>query len=1186
DVDADHSPYAYQVVEDQDMAEGFIPDPNAYPVTITVAPNADGLLTVTIDPPLGGIVLTNTYNPAAVDANFSAEKLGVGKPLEDSQFTFGLYDGDTPVSIGTNAADGTVTFQPITYAETGSHQYTMREISGGGDGWTTDSAEYAVVVNITDDGSGALSAEVVYPDGFPSFTNTYAAESISVVLSATKAAVGRALSGGEFSFGVYEGDTLITSATNAADGTIIFPEIVYAGAGTHNYTIREITQSGNGWTTDAAEYPATVTITDDGEGNLSADVAYPGGTPAFTNTYALSPANVTLSATKLAFGKALTADAFTFGVYDNAGNLKASAMNAADGTISYPPITFNAPGTYYYYLQEITPSGNGWTTDTRKDPVVITVTDNGAGALVANVLYPFGAASFRNQYGASPAIVIPTATKTASGAALPAGRFTFGLYNHQTGALVDTASNTGSGNITFKNLSFSAPGTYTYQVKEITPSTGGWTSDATVFTAVITVTDDGSGQLQSSIAFSPAAPSFHNSYDPSDTTEDIYGYKVLNNWDGEEVAFDFALTELDGTVVATAQNSQGVIHFTTAALTSPGTYNYIMKETSESGDGWTTDAATFPVTVTVLDGGQGKLLTTVDYPDGTPTFINSYQTTPASLELTATKAAIGKALAGNDFIFGLFDENGDIQASAYNDADGNIAFPAVTFDQAGTFTYTVRELSPDKEGWVTDKNTYPVTIEVVDNGDGTFSIGTVRYVRGMPTFTNTYTCTPATATLYAAKYATGKAMAGNDFDFVVEDAAGNVKAVAKNDSHGSVSFPAIVFDQPGVYNYTVLESTAPGNGWNTDTTLIPVTITVTDNGQGALDAAIAYPDGVPHFYNAYSENTVRFQSNGGTPVPNQQVPFGNPAQRPSDPTRDGYSFCGWFADAELTIPYDFSQAVTAPITLYACWTQIRDTYSVAFDSNGGSPVDTQFVLEGETADRPDDPTRTGYTFGGWYSDAGLTMPYDFSRPVTGDMTLYARWIGANHTVIFDSNGGSAIPPQQVRDGQPIQQPADPTRPGYNFCGWFADAALTIPYDFSQPVYGDVTLYACWSRRAYSVPTGRKVLQGAQMTAGQFAFRLTDENGVTIGMATNDAAGNIRFDSGAFAPGTHVYTLQEVVQSAALYFQYDLRPRQITVTVSRSGDVTLMPMPTFVNRYVGWNVDGGRNKLWTGGDCCR
>ncbi|MDR0898688.1 MAG: InlB B-repeat-containing protein [Oscillospiraceae bacterium] len=1186
-VDFDHSPYAYQVAEDQDMVDGFIPDPNAYPVSITVAPNADNVLTVTIDPQQDGIVLTNTYDPAAVDANFSAEKVAVNKPLEDSQFTFGLYDGDTPVSIGTNATDGTVTFQTITYAEPGDHVYTMREISTGGDGWTTDDTGYTVVVSITDDGSGTLVADVQYPDGSPpTFTNTYAAQSISVVLSGTKAAVGRALSGGEFSFGVYEGDALITSATNAADGTITFPAISYSAAGTHNYTIREITQSGNGWTTDSAEFPATVTITDDGEGNLSADVAYPGGTPGFTNTYALSPASVNLSATKLAFGKALTADAFTFGVYDNAGNLKASTMNAADGTINYPAIPFDAPGTYYYYLQEITPSGNGWTTDTRKDPVVITVTDNGAGALVANVLYPFGAASFRNQYGASPAIVVPTATKTASGAALPAGRFTFGLYNHDTGALVDTATNTGSGGITFKNLSFAAPGTYTYQVKEITPATGGWTTDKTVYTAVITVTDNGSGQLQSSIAFSPAAPSFHNSYDPSDTTEDIYGYKVLNNWDGEEVAFDFALTTPDGTVIDTAQSSEGVIHFTTSALTSPGTYNYIMKETSESGNGWTTDAATFPITVTVQDGGQGKLLTSVDYPDGTPTFINTYQTTPAALSLTGTKAAIGKALSGNDFIFGVYDENGDIQASAYNDANGNIAFPAITFDRAGTFTYTVRELSPDKEGWVTDKNTYPVTIEVIDNGDGTFSISTVRYVRGMPTFTNTYTCTPAIANLYAAKYATGKAMAGGEFDFAVEDAEGNPKAEAKNDAHGSVSFPAIVFDQPGIYAYTVLESTPPGHGWNTDTTLIPVTITVTDNGQGALDAAIGYPDGVPHFYNAYSENVVRFAANGGSATPNQNVPFGDPAQQPNDPTRDGYSFCGWFADAGLTIPYDFSQPVTAPITLYACWTDARETHTVAFDSQGGSPVASQSVKDGDAAQRPADPTRAGYTFGGWYSDAALTIPYDFSQPVMGDMTLYARWIAEEHTVIFDSNGGSAIPSQQVQDGQPIQRPADPARSGYSFCGWFADSGLTIPYDFSQAVHGDVTLYACWSRRAHAVPTARKVMQGAQLTAGQFAFRLTDENGAVVGTATNDAAGNIAFDSGAFALGTHVYTLEEVVQSAALYMLYDLRPRRITVTVSPSGDVTLAPMPTFVNRYVGWNVNGNGNRLWTGAQCDR
>jgi uncharacterized repeat protein (TIGR02543 family)/pilin isopeptide linkage protein len=303
-----------------------------------------------------------------------------------------------------------------------------------------------------------------------------------------------------------------------------------------------------------------------------------------------------------------------------------------------------------------------------------------------------------------------------------------------------------------------------------------------------------------------------------------------------------------------------------------------------------------------------------------------------------------------------------------------------------------------------------------------------------------------------------------------------------------------------VYAYTILETTPPGHGWMTDTTLITVTITVTDSGQGALNAAISYPDGVPHFYNSYAEHTVHFAPNGGSTVPDQQVPYGDPAQKPADPTRTGYRFAGWFADAALTIPYDFSQ------------------------------------------------------------------------PVTGDRILYAAWTSTGHEVVFDSGGGSAVPSQFVEDGEPAQRPADPTREGYSFCGWFADAALTIPYDFSLPVTADVTLYACWQQLPQKVLAAHKVLQGAQLAEGQFHFTLCDRFGNRVGTTTNDAEGNIYFDNQVFEAGRHVYFLCETLQDCLPgCYQYDLRSRRIAVTADGSGGVTVENPPTFTNRYVGGNI---------------
>ncbi|MDR0896817.1 MAG: InlB B-repeat-containing protein [Oscillospiraceae bacterium] len=1089
--------YQYTYRELTTSGDGWTVSTGTPTMSINVAIDGENYLVATADPVTGPSFI-NVYSPEDAEAVFTAHKYAIGQALVGSDFTFTVYNQqDIPVATATNDISGSITFPAVAFGQTGTYYYEIGESSPSFGPWTTDSARYPAVIQVTDDGSGQLAADVSYPYGTPVFFNRYEQPHTNATIIAQKMATGKALVGGDFQFGLFSGASLVAMTSNNAGGAVQVG-MGYNEPGVYQYTLRETTTSGNGWTTDASQYPVTVTVSTDVKGNLQAMVSYPSGIPSFINRYSSSPISVDLSATKFAIGKELPRKEFTFGLYDNSGTLQTTATNLDGGAISFAPLTFNAPGVYYYYMREISESGNGWTTDSRQIPVVITVTDNGMGSLVASVDHPFGVAAFSNTYATSPAVVTPVATKTASGAALPAERFTFGLYNFDTEALVDTATNTGDGRVTFGDLTFESPGVYTYQVREITPPGGGWTHDATVYTATVTVSDDGAGQLVSNIEFSPSEPSFHNTYDPEDTSEDIYGYKVLNNWSGEEVAFDFALTTPDGTPVATTQNSDGVIHFTTDMLSEPGTYHYIMKETSQGGNGWTTDPAEFPVTVTVTDVGLGVLHTAVEYPGGTPTFVNHYAATPASLDLTGTKLAVGKELTGNDFIFGVYDEEGNIRATAYNDAEGNIVFPAITFDRAGLYTYTVRELSTDQDGWITDKNEYPVTIEVVDNGDGTFSISTLRYVRGTPTFTNVYGVAPVTANLYAAKNATGKALVGNDFAFAVQNAQGTVVATAANNAQGSVSFPLLSFSEPGVYRFTLLETTPAGDGWKTDANQVPVVVTVTDNGQGALNAAVSYPEGVPIFNNEYSENTVHFEANGGTHTADQLVLYGNRLQRPDDPARLGYSFCGWFADPELTIPYDFNQPVIGPLTLYACWNPIE------------------------------------------------------------------------YEVFFDSNGGSEVPPQYVQYGGAAQRPADPYRVGYTFCGWFADPALTIPYDFSQPVTEPMTLYACWTWVAHPIAIARKALVGAQLSARQFTFALYDSAGREVATATNDSQGNIAFSSRIFAEGTHVYTLREVGTRPTPFYQYDTRPRQITITASPNGEITASPMPTFVNRFVGWN----------------
>jgi len=215
-----------------------------------------------------------------------------------------------------------------------------------------------------------------------------------------------------------------------------------------------------------------------------------------------------------------------------------------------------------------------------------------------------------------------------------------------------------------------------------------------------------------------------------------------------------------------------------------------------------------------------------------------------------------------------------------------------------------------------------------------------------------------------------------------------------------------------------------------------------------------FVNGVPVGLTHYS---VTFNSNGGSAVTDQIIANGSKATRPGNPTRDGYIFDNWYSDSELTEVYNFSAIVTSSITLYAKWI---DVYTVNFNSNGGSTVPAQDIVSGNTATRPLNPTRSGYVLDNWYSDSELTAVYNFSTPVTSGIMLYAKWLEAC-TVIFNSNGGSAVTDQIIGNGSTVTRPGNPTRNGYVLEGWYNDSGLTTVYNFSTSVTFNITLYAKW-----------------------------------------------------------------------------------------------------------------------------
>lgn len=213
-------------------------------------------------------------------------------------------------------------------------------------------------------------------------------------------------------------------------------------------------------------------------------------------------------------------------------------------------------------------------------------------------------------------------------------------------------------------------------------------------------------------------------------------------------------------------------------------------------------------------------------------------------------------------------------------------------------------------------------------------------------------------------------------------------------------------------------------------------------------------------YDTVAEVTVAFRDPSGTDLPSVTLDQGDTVTKPTDPTRDGHTFTGWYTDDGTTTPYDFGEPVETDLTLYAGWR--ANSYTVAFNNQGGSTVPSETVTHGDLATEPAAPTRAGSTFTGWYTDPAATNLYDFATPVTTDLALYAGWRATPSGVTFDSQGGSAVRPQKVTYGGPATEPAAPTRAGYTFTGWYTDPAATTSYDFATPVTGRLTLYAGWT----------------------------------------------------------------------------------------------------------------------------
>ena len=888
--------FTYTVTESGEVAGVTNDAKPSRTVSFTVTDDGKGKLSVTRNSDGdAAFTFTNTYNVKPVESRvtdqITATKVLTGRELglKAGEFSFELVKGEGKdakvVAKGTNAADGKITMNPIEYTEPGTHTYTLREAKGGttSKGITYSDAKYTIETIITDNGDGTLSAKHELKDAKTAeFTNTYSVTPLDADLDfgLSKAIDGREWTDGdEFSFTIAAPDgaplpnpaTVTVSTRDAEDGiaAIKFGKIRYTAAGTYKYEIRENAGSTVGMTYDAHVATAEVTVTEDGDGTLTANVTKKEN-GRFTNTYR-TELNYTaaggLKLSKTLRGRPMTEGQFTFTVTP-ADDDSASALGLLPGANNYEsPATIegtvgqidilaghevkftqaDAGKTFKYTVAEKNDGKPGYTYDDAARTVTIAIADDTAGTL--------------------------TATTTVSGG--PEGTL---VTEYKTGAAaVESAV------VPFVN-SYSA-----------TTDAPGGTVAQVVAAKTLTGRPMADGEFWFGIAYQG----------------ELVGYENLKPNIGGHVSFD--ALHYDTKMLADLE-SAGLAHRTDKDGKLAWTINYTAYEAIHGlPNGVSATTWYFGFKVIVVDNGDGTLTATVDYGGIEPLFENVYGADAVDAALAGTKklqAAEGLTpadIAGKFTFTVTADEAGapmPERATATNDAAGNVDFGKIHFtledlnralgvttdttdkaetnadeadkaeaDEADadkvatdadasadesndeskpaaptaprshTFTYTVTE-SGSAPGVTNDANaTRKVSYTVTDNNAGHLSVVREGDDGAAFTFTNTYSVTPTdsvvTDQVKTVKRLTGRDLAAGEFTFeLLED--GVVVASGTNDANGTVTLSPIRYEAPGTHTYTLREAcpNALGlyKGVTYDGATYTVVTTVSDNGDGTLTA--------------------------------------------------------------------------------------------------------------------------------------------------------------------------------------------------------------------------------------------------------------------------------------------------------------------------------------------------------------
>ena len=398
--------YNYHIVEKKanTTEKGVTYDANPVGVTVTVSADAEGKLSAAVAYENDDKTFENTYAPKKTSAPIEVTKALSGRTLKADEFEFVLKnDADgSEVQKVKNTADGKVTFAPIEYTKAGTYKYTIVETNAGQtiDGVTYDSLEVKVTVEVTDDGEGKLTANVTYPAD-KEFNNSYGASKIPATLAVKKTLTGRELKADEFEFTLTDQDGNVKETVkNDKDGNVKFSALEFDKAGTFTYKIAEKAGTATGITYDSKTITATVTVADNGKGALEATVTYD-DEKAFENTYTPAGAtSVTLGAKKVLEGKDLEAGKYSFELKKEDGTVVETVKNAADGTVTFSPISYDESqvGTHKYTISEVAGTETGITYDKTVQEVEVTVVKVSATELKATASKEANDLVFTNKY--------------------------------------------------------------------------------------------------------------------------------------------------------------------------------------------------------------------------------------------------------------------------------------------------------------------------------------------------------------------------------------------------------------------------------------------------------------------------------------------------------------------------------------------------------------------------------------------------------------------------------------------------------------------------------------------------------------------------------------------------------------------------------------------------------------------